>query len=255
MLKQINFKLLLAAFCFLFSPCVEAQVKDKATIKKTTGNTVAPSVEKILGKQILLTNTAIFTNNRVLEGASGFLIKYNGTNFAVTARHLLGEAGGVEPEVKINELSKNLIYWGMNVRAADKNSRNTIKLSAAGLDFSQSAHDIVLLKIVSDNNEIESLTPNFTLPTKGEALFLIGCPYSETSCKQNSYPVKYSAFEKTEAALVCEIDSNVDLSGFSGAPLINAKGEVLGILVSGGSIAGKNFILATHIKEIQKIKF
>lgn len=62
------------------------------------------------------------------------------------------------------------------------------------------------------------------------------------------------SFTIRKATLVCKMTANVEMSGFSGAPLINAKGEVVGVLVSGGEAGGKNFVMATHIKEIQKIK-
>jgi hypothetical protein len=166
----------------------------------------------------------------------------------------LGEAGGVQPELKINALGKNLISWEMSPRVVMNAARETVKLNANGLNFSKSVHDIVLLNVASETFDFEVLTPNFNLPTAGETLFLIGCPYSETQCRQNSYAVKFVAYDAAEAALVCEITSKVELSGFSGAPLINGKGEVVGVLVSGGEADGKTYVVATHIKEIQKIK-
>ncbi len=254
---QTHFKITLITICLLFSACDYGQRNQKkiTDTKKSTENTAAPDVSNILKKQILLTNNAKFTDGRIMEDASGFLIKYNGANFAVTVRHLLGEAGGVEPEVKINDLSKSLTSWEMMPRVVGNADAETIEVSATGLDFSQSPADIVLLKVTSKDFTIETLTPNFDIPQVGENLFLIGCPYSETQCKQNSYPVKFVEFDEQEKALVCEMDAKVELSGFSGAPLINGKGEVLGALISGGAVGGKNYVMATHIKEIQKIKF
>lgn len=255
--KFINFKILLIAFCFLLFSCAYAQTnKNKATkLEGNNENTATPNIEDFLKRQILLTNRARFTKDRTLEGASGFLIKYNGANFAVTARHLLGEAGGVEPEVKVSDLTKTLLKWEMLPRVVTDVKKETIKLNADNMDFSRSSSDILFLKIAANNFEIAILTPNFELPTVGETLFLIGCPYSETQCKQNSYPVKFVEFDETENSLVGEINSKVNLAGFSGAPLVNRKGEVLGALTSGGDSNGKSYVLATHIKEIQKIKF
>lgn len=189
-----------------------------------------------------------------MEGASGFLIKYNNLNYAVTARHVLGEAGGVTPEVKVNALVKNLMSWEMSPRVVMNADSETVKLNANGLNYSKSNHDILLLNVAAGAFDLEVLTPNFVLPAVGETLFLIGCPNSEPQCRQNSYAVKYAEYDAAEATLVCEITSNVELSGFSGAPLVNGKGEVVGVLVSGGEAGGKNFVIATHIKEIQKIK-
>lgn len=239
---------LLTSLCFILTTCSFGQVRKTLENKITVNSDASPK------KQMLLTNSAKFTGNRKLVGASGFLINYNNSIYAVTARHLLGEAGGVEPEVKINVLAKSLLNWEMSPRILTNAVRETVKLNAQGLNFSNSAHDIVLLNVVSSAFDLEVLTPNFNLPTVGEALFLIGCPYSETGCKQNSYKVTFVEYDAAEAALVCEITSKVELSGFSGAPLITGKGEVIGVLVSGGASGGKTYIMATHIKEIQKIK-
>lgn len=242
-------------FCFLLSSCSNAQtkkpIKNSEVLKET--QTSNSGVNNLLKKQVLLTNEAQFTKNRTLEGASGFLIKHNGTNFAVTVSHLLGEAGGVEPEVQVVDLVKSLTKWEMMPRVVTNAARETVKLSADGLDFSRSTADIVLLKVVSNNFEIEVLTPNFEIPTEGETLYIIGCPYIEDKCRQNSYPVEFLGLE--ENLLVGETNTKVNLSGFSGAPLVNGKGEVVGALVGGGSSDGKNYVSATPIREIRKIKF
>jgi hypothetical protein len=122
-------------------------------------------------KQILLTNSARFTGNRTLEGASGFLIRYNNSNYAVTARHLLGEDGGVSPEVKVGALGKNLISWKMSPRVITDADKETIELNANGLNFSKSVYDIVLLNVASSTFDFEVLTLNFNLPSAGETLF------------------------------------------------------------------------------------
>lgn len=104
--------------CFLISSCTYGQNSRnrKTDVNKTAENKIVSDINNILKKQIWLTNDAKFTDGRTLEGASRFLIKYNGADFAVTARHLLGEAGGVEPEVKINDLSKDVTNWKMMPR-------------------------------------------------------------------------------------------------------------------------------------------
>ena len=204
-------------------------------------------------KHILLTNMAEFKGDRTLEGASGFLINYHDNNYAVTARHLLGEAGGIEPEIKTSVLAKNLIEWKMAPRVAGTASQ-TIKLNANGLDYSRSDYDLLLLNVEDKTPDLAILKPRFSLPEIGEALHLIGCPYSERQCRQNSYDIKYVEYSERFGVLVCEIKSDVELAGFSGAPVVNDKNEVVGVLVSGAEVRGKMYIFATHIKEIQRIK-
>lgn len=253
-----RFKLYLITFCFFLSACFSNQeVKNNKTAEvKTYDKTAVLNIENLLKKQILLTNDAAFSGDRTLEGASGFLIKYNGADFAVTARHLLGEDGGVAPSVSIEQLKTPVLTkWEMKPRVVTNANKETVKLSAEGLDFSQSSNDFVLLKVISKDFEIQPLTPSFETPALGETLFLIGCPYSETNCKQNSYPVKFAEFDEEKNIIACEMNSKVDLRGFSGAPVVNGKGEAVGVLVSSFADGGKNYVVSTSIKEIQKIKF
>lgn len=231
-----------------------AQFRADAQVKKSALKNPAFDAQSLLKKQILLTNTAIFAGNRILEGGSGFLIRHNNQTFAVSAKHLLGEAGGVEPEVHLTQLDKNLMMWRMTPRVVVNPATETVTLNAKGLDFKQAIHDILLLNVASNTFDLAILKPNFVLPAVGETLYLIGCPYSETGCKQNVYRLKFAEFDKTEAALFCEMTADVDLRGFSGAPIVNQNGEAVGVLVSSIEVNGKTYAAATHIKEIQKIK-
>jgi len=82
---------------------------------------------------------------------------------------------------------------------------------------------------------------------------IIGCPYSEKRCQQNIYKAIYLG--NTESGfLVCTTENDIDLSGFSGAPVINSKGSVVGVIYGGGSENGRMNIYVTSIKEIQKVK-
>lgn len=254
--KFFSFKVITFIVCVFLSSCAYGQKTTTTTTSetKTDSNKAETNIKNLFKKQILLTNSAKFTNDRTMEGASGFLINYNGANLAVTARHLLGEDGGVSPEVKIDDLGKSLINWEMMPRIIS-NDKETVKLEAKGLDFSQSEDDIVLLKILSKEFDIETLIPKFDYPKDGETLYLIGCPYSQTKCRQNFYEIDSYGYDDESKRIIGEIKSKDDLRGFSGAPLVNAKGEVVGVLVGGGEFQGKNLVTATPINKILKIKF
>src|SRR5258707_1147003 len=62
--------------------------------------------------QIVLTNQAEFNGHTPLVGASGFLIRTeNGRVLAATAAHLIGNAGGVEPKIPMNQLTPRIRSW------------------------------------------------------------------------------------------------------------------------------------------------
>jgi hypothetical protein len=233
-------------FCFFTCSCGQSQ-----PVKKINDN-ISFDYKTLLKEQTLLTNSAKFKGERELDGASGFLIDYKNSTFAVTAKHLLGEAGGIEPEIQLTALESNLIEWKMMPRSNVK-SQETVSLNTLGLKYTNSIADILILNVISKTFTVKRLIPNFEIPKENEKLYLVGCPYSEDNCRQNVYEVTFSEFESSESVLICELNKNIELSGFSGSPLLNKKGEVVGVLVGGGEFEGKTFVTATHIKEIQKI--
>ena len=58
-------------------------------------------------------------------------------------------------------------------------------------------------------------------------VYLIGCPYVEATCKQNVYVGKVTM--RAQDRFRYDIDPPVDLRGFSGAPVIDRNGHVVGV--------------------------
>src|SRR5207302_11065135 len=58
-------------------------------------------------------------------------------------------------------------------------------------------------------------------------LFLMGCPYDELGCRQNVYTGKVTA--RSGDRFRFDIEPPVDLRGFSGAPILDRYGRVVGI--------------------------
>lgn len=206
--------------------------------------------ELVKTKQILLTNEAYFKKDRSMQGASSFLIKYQDSIYAVSAKHLLGEAMGISPEVKLKKINSELIHWSIYPRT-NHLSDDTIYLNANNLIFDSLKSDILMLR-TNNTSDIHVLSIADTLPKFYETVYLIGCPYSDEECYQNVYPLKYIGIN--DDLISCSSAKDIELSGFSGCPIVNIKGEVFGVLVSGFT-SGKTLILySTHINEIKKIK-
>ena len=214
------------------------------------------TLKKMLSKhQVLLTNLSIFKGHKEeMQGASAFLINYQDKIFAVTAKHLLGEAMGVTPEIKPVDLSKLLVSWKMFPRVPVNTKLDTVKIGAGKLNYKGLDQDILLLEVINNNFNILPLVPSFNLPKKGEKLYLIGCPYSQEKCRQNIYEVIYQGYDETESMLKYSIKATVDLSGFSGAPIVNAAGQVVSILTTGWEDGNTKYAAGTFIKEIQKVQ-
>lgn len=205
--------------------------------------------------QVLLTNEAEFKAHSGLSGASAFLVRYNNEIYAVTARHLLGEAGGVEPEIRPEELSKYLDYWIMYPRVANKLSNDSVSIAAASYKELEANTDLLLLKTEAYQGNLYALEPGFSKLSEGEQLFILGCPYAEEDCRQNVYPIKFMGHDQASGLMACRLEDRLELSGFSGAPVLNASGQVVGILSASWEENGHQYAGVTSIEAIRKIKF
>ena len=178
--------------------------------------------------QIVLTNRATFRNRSDLDGASSFLIQLDdGRILAATAKHLIGEAGGVEPTLSLNDFNKELISWVVYPRTKSALKAEIESLARSTQD--PRGNDWLLLALKSG-------TPLPAKPLKvrpkpisvGEDVFLIGVPYSDEKSSQNVY--KGNVTERPFAdRFRYTISPPVDITGFSGAPIVDKDGFVVGV--------------------------
>ena len=179
--------------------------------------------------QIVLTNEASFVGHTPLEGASSFLIKTNGNQvFAATAAHLIGEAGGVEPPIPISQLSQKIRSWKMFPRTMPNDSIEADSIAVQGLD--KENLDWLILSIKDTLN-----LPSYPLIIRknpvqvGEQVYLIGCPYCEPTAKQNVYVGKVTERLYGDRFRF-DITPPVDIHGFSGAPIVDKNGHLVGVM-------------------------
>jgi len=179
--------------------------------------------------QLVLTHNAEFNGHSPLHGASAFLVKsQDGRTLAATAKHLIGPNGGVEPKISVADLNGAIRSWRMYPRTLPDQFVVAEKVGAGGLD----GHNLDWL-ILTIKNTAEPLpaTPLHLRPQPvqvGENVYLIGCPYVEEACKQSVYAGKVT--NRSGDRFRYDIDPPVDIRGFSGAPVIDGNGHVVGVM-------------------------
>lgn len=181
--------------------------------------------------QIVLTHDASFHDGHSpLKGASGFLLRTpDGRVLGATARHLIGEAGGVQPEIYLEDLNHVIANWRMHPRTRPAQAIAMRGLAASGLD--RPDLDWLLLAPVDPMPSvgIEPLQVRQRPVEVGETVYLIGCPYSAPRCVQQVYAGR--VVERLPGQMFrYEFKPHVNLSGFSGAPLIDAQGHLVGVM-------------------------
>jgi hypothetical protein len=180
--------------------------------------------------QLVLTNDAAFQGRTPLHGASGFLVRGpGGAIHLATARHLIGVNGGVQPDVAIAELDRVLVHWNVFPRTQPETSVDAAGVSSQRLIATDS--DWLLLK--TTGAPVKEPSYPLTLRAKpvavGERVFMVGCPYSELRCRQNVYQGVVTA-RAAGTLFRFDIDPPVIVPGFSGAPILDEQGLVVGVV-------------------------
>ncbi|MDB6075240.1 MAG: Dipeptidyl aminopeptidase/acylaminoacyl-peptidase-like protein [Verrucomicrobiaceae bacterium] len=203
--------------------------------------------------QILLRNHGVFHGHSAMEGGSSFLIEASdGSHWIATSAHLLGEAGGVEPPVQPGKLVTDLDRWRAHL--PDKNDTFAEVLGGRQL-MTVITSDWLAMRLSSNDAvlPVKPLRLRRTLLQPDETVYLVGLPYNDKSgASQHVYrgqvttasPVNPSQF----AVLV---EAGVDFSGFRGAPILDAEGEVVGVLTDRWStilLATRSELLAQLIE-------
>jgi len=135
-----------------------------------------------------------------------------------------------------------------------KPETDTVLIGKTKLNYDLLTKDILLLEVENSNYNILPLGINFTLPVEGDKLYIIGCPYSEENCKQNIYEVKFNSYDSETGMLISISNNKIEMAGFSGAPLVNSEGDVVGAVTSSWEENNIFYVGATFIKEIQNAK-
>jgi hypothetical protein len=219
---------LLAAAIVCFTAAATALAAAPSTQPAAAWASLAPNQ----WPQLVLTNGAAFTGHSPMQGASSFLVTMpDGQVYLGTAKHLIKAAGGVDPIVPLEELDSALQQWKAYPR-----TKPAKVIAAKGLAESPNAendHDWLLLKLTDPAAKLPAtpLVPRATPVAVGETVYLIGVPYSDTASAQNVYKGKVTA-RPFGNYFTYEFSPPVHISGFSGAPIVDEHGLLVGHGVS-----------------------
>ncbi len=182
--------------------------------------------------QMLLRNHGAFHGHSALDGASSFLLEAgNGTCWIATSAHLLGSSGGVEPPVNPGRLSADLERWQAHL----PNQRDAFaEVTGGGRLVSVVTADWLAMQLPAGNAPlpVKPLKLRRTLLANDEAVFLIGLPYDDaTGASQHVYRGQVLTTSRTTPSqFVFSVDAPVDFAGFSGAPVLDTDGLVVGVV-------------------------
>jgi hypothetical protein len=195
-------------------------------------STVAPAawatMDATKWPQIVLTNAASFHDATPLDGASSFLVDDRSRIVLATALHLIGDDGGVRPAVSLASFDHQLESWSAFVRTRPEPSVRATALAMTPVKDADAADWLLLKTEPAAPPPATPLQLRDTPVALGERISLIGCEYKDRTCTQRVIGGRVTA--RSGSSFRYELDRPIELPGFSGAPIVDASGRVVGVM-------------------------
>ena len=189
-----------SAFMMYFSPSLNGN----QLLQLSKAIEIIKKNQQVQGHLLNEVKSKVPENAKLISGGSGFLVNTKG--YIITNAHVLKGNGAIVINHVGQELQATIIY-------ADK------------------ALDLALLKI-EDKDFIEPSSIPFSIRKKmsdlGEEIFTLGYPRNDNDIVYGKgYLSAQTGYEGDSSSFQIQISAN---PGYSGAPIFNDKGELIGII-------------------------
>jgi hypothetical protein len=108
--------------------------------------------------------------------------------------------------------------------------------------------DLILLKVAPEDTaklSSEALAPRLTVVKKDETVYLVGVGVSGSS--QEVHPAKVTIADGL--VIDAKLEKPIDLTGFSGSPVVDSNGSLIGILTSSHATPDRQGNFSSFIAE------
>ena len=185
--------------------------------------------------QMVLHNNGIFAGHTPARGGCGFLVEDDkGSLWLATTSKLLGFEGGVVPPVNPEKMASELYLW----RAHFPDDPNAFVDAVGGSGLVRVADaGWLALKITPPQGELPALPLKLrhNPPAAGELVYLVGLPADDhTGASQHMYAGRVTSAQQQDPNVFgVTLEEPFKLNGFAGAPIVDLRGQVLGVLTGG----------------------
>ncbi|MET0392540.1 MAG: hypothetical protein ABW019_05340 [Chitinophagaceae bacterium] len=200
----------------------------------------------------VFTNRILLKDGQTAMAGLGFIMKMDTATYFVTAKHLLGPDGGFKHKIKEEDIAQTLVAWQAIVPfRADSFAVSTGNIAAA-------QGDVLLFRIPAALGNPAYKTfrlSKLMIPEQTNKVLVNGMDISNdfylvayASGKEALFPLQLAG--KYEDYYVFRKKKNVDYHGFSGGPVLDAKGNVFAIVSAGFDNNGEEQVAATKIRPL-----
>lgn len=178
--------------------------------------------------------TFILRDGRMLDAGTAVVVKLRpgAAPIMITAGHLLGTAGGLERNLAPGEIDRTVravLLTPLSAAKPEASARGSLRKSGQALseDNENPALDLAAFRL-APGGKVHALPLAPGNPRMGEWLWMAGDEIDHEPQAQRLFAARVMVSDG-----VARSHRPVRLQGFSGAPLINARGEVAGLLIGG----------------------
>lgn len=200
------------------------------------------TIHKLENRPIGLINNVSFNESSFNNpnAANGFLVQYKSKTYAITAKHVLNLAK--TEKMKFVDFEGELKQWKMHPKndgsqyiILDKllNTNKTDSLTWSYMDNNwDNYNDWLVFSIKENKTKHKPLKFRSDILKKEENLYVIGWSYKDSIGTQRIYEYKFDKVEGNYYNLK-QIKGPKSLGGLSGSPVVDKKGNVIGLVTSG----------------------
>lgn len=215
-----------------------------------------PAVAPDLPRNFAVRPYFLLKDGQEMQAGTAFGAKLdNGETVLLSVLHLFGEAGGLSkdiPAAKVPEVVESVTLYDMGYKqkygeAGKGLLRDGYPLGSRGNE--DCSGDLVAFAL-DGKSGVATLPLAKQNPQVGETVWIVGKVYAHEGPVADRYEGKVESV--SAQSIDVELGVPVELTGFSGAPVVNAKGEVVGIVVGGAKLLNYASASLNPIQSIRK---
>lgn len=199
-------------------------------------------INTLQDRPIGLINNVSFNNPSFNKpnASNGFLVKFKNKTYAITAKHILNFAK--TDKMKFVDFEGELKQWKMHPKndstqfiIVDKllNTSKTDSLTWSYMDNNwDNYNDWLVFSIKENKTKYKPLKVRIEPLKKDESLYAVGWSYKDSTGTQRVYQYKFDKVDGNYYNLK-QINGPKSLGGLSGSPIVDRKGNVIGLVSSG----------------------